>query len=58
MICSQSSQHVCPGHLLTGYAGTKGFVWSFARNLAHELAPDGIRVNTISPGSVVFIRVL
>ena len=50
MICSQTSQHVSPGHRLSGYAGSKGFVWSFARSLAHELAADGIRVNTISPG--------
>lgn len=50
MICSQTTQHVAPGHCLSGYGGTKGFVWSFARNLAHELAVDGIRVNTISPG--------
>jgi sorbose reductase len=50
MICSQSAQHVCPGHLLTAYAGSKGFVFSMARSLAHELAPDGIRVNTVSPG--------
>ncbi|KAL2855682.1 hypothetical protein BJX68DRAFT_264036 [Aspergillus pseudodeflectus] len=52
MICSQTAQHVSPGHQLTGYAGSKGFVLSFARNLAHELAPDGIRVNTISPGYI------
>ncbi|CAG7936179.1 unnamed protein product [Penicillium olsonii] len=52
MICSQSSQHVCPGHLLTAYAGSKGFVFSMARNLAHELAFDGIRVNTVSPGYI------
>ena len=39
-----------PGHQLTAYAGSKGFVRSFARNLAHELASDGIRVKTISPG--------
>ncbi|KAL2847797.1 hypothetical protein BJY01DRAFT_234182 [Aspergillus pseudoustus] len=52
MICSQTARHVSPGHQLTAYAGSKGFVWSFARNLAHELAPDGIRVNTISPGYI------
>ncbi|EAW17028.1 SDR family NAD(P)-dependent oxidoreductase [Aspergillus fischeri NRRL 181] len=52
MICSQTAQHVSPGHQLTAYAGSKGFVWSFARNLAHELASDGIRVNTISPGYI------
>ncbi|KAE8143813.1 NAD(P)-binding protein [Aspergillus pseudotamarii] len=52
MICSQSWQHVCPGHQLTAYAGSKGFVFSLARSLAHELASDGIRVNTISPGYI------
>lgn len=50
IICSQTAQHVSTGHQLTAYAGSKGFVRSFARNLAHELASDGIRVNTISPG--------
>ncbi|OJJ58569.1 hypothetical protein ASPSYDRAFT_57848 [Aspergillus sydowii CBS 593.65] len=52
MICSQTAQHVSPGHQLTAYAGSKGFVWSLARNLAHELASAGIRVNTISPGYI------
>ncbi|KAL4881841.1 hypothetical protein BJY04DRAFT_207321 [Aspergillus karnatakaensis] len=52
MICSQTAQHVSPGHQLTAYGGSKGFVWSFARNLAHEFASDGIRVNTISPGYI------
>ncbi|KAL4906399.1 hypothetical protein BDW74DRAFT_176728 [Aspergillus multicolor] len=52
MICSQTAQHVSPGHQLTAYAGNEGFVWSLARNLAHELAAHGIRVNTISPGYI------
>jgi NAD(P)-dependent dehydrogenase (short-subunit alcohol dehydrogenase family) len=35
------------------YAATKAAVRSFGRTLATELAPRGIRVNTLSPGSVV-----
>lgn len=50
MIASQAAQHVCPGHLLTAYAASKGGVIAFARNLAIELADYNIRVNTISPG--------
>ncbi|MBK1697551.1 SDR family NAD(P)-dependent oxidoreductase [Rhodovibrio salinarum] len=34
------------------YAGTKGFVVSFTRALAKELAGDRIRVNAVSPGTV------
>jgi sorbose reductase len=52
MIASQASQHVCPGHLLSAYAASKGAVLAFARNLAMEVASHGTRVNTISPGSV------
>jgi len=35
------------------YAATKAAVRSFGRTLAAELAPKGIRVNTLSPGPVV-----
>ncbi len=35
------------------YAATKAAVRSFGRTLAAELAPRGIRVNTLSPGPVV-----
>ena len=35
------------------YSATKAAVRSFGRTLATELAPRGIRVNTISPGPVV-----
>lgn len=52
MIASQAAQHLCPGHLLAGYASSKGAVLAFARNIAVELACDGIRVNTVSPGFV------
>jgi len=39
----------CPEHSV--YAGTRGAIISFSRELAIELAPLGIRVNTIAPGS-------
>jgi NAD(P)-dependent dehydrogenase (short-subunit alcohol dehydrogenase family) len=35
------------------YAATKAAVRSFGRTLANELAPRGIRVNTLSPGPIV-----
>jgi NAD(P)-dependent dehydrogenase (short-subunit alcohol dehydrogenase family) len=35
------------------YAGTKGAIWSWTRQLAVELAPLGIRVNGLCPGWVV-----
>jgi 3-oxoacyl-[acyl-carrier protein] reductase len=34
------------------YASAKGFVSTFTRGLAKELAPDGIRVNAVSPGVI------
>lgn len=34
------------------YAGTKGAICSFTRQLAVELAPQGIRVNAIAPGAI------
>jgi NAD(P)-dependent dehydrogenase (short-subunit alcohol dehydrogenase family) len=40
----------CPGHAV--YAGTKGAVIAYTRELAIELAPRGVRVNTIAPGAV------
>jgi len=35
------------------YAGTKGAIVAYTRELAIELAPQGIRVNAIAPGLVV-----
>jgi len=34
------------------YAGTKGAIISFTRQLAIELAPKGVRVNAVCPGAV------
>jgi sorbose reductase len=50
MIASAAASHTCPGHMLTAYGGSKGFVKSFSMQLGHELATTGIRVNSISPG--------
>ena len=49
-VASRAASGDCPGHMLTAYGGSKGFVKSFAMQLAHEIAATGIRVNSISPG--------
>jgi NAD(P)-dependent dehydrogenase (short-subunit alcohol dehydrogenase family) len=40
----------CPGHSV--YAGTKGAINAFSRELAVELCPMHIRVNVIAPGTI------
>jgi len=52
LVASSTAAHAAPGHMLTAYGGTKGFVKSFKTQLAHEVAAKGIRVNSISPGYV------
>lgn len=40
----------CPGHSV--YAGTKGAINAFSRELAVELCPSHIRVNVLAPGTI------
>jgi glucose 1-dehydrogenase/3-oxoacyl-[acyl-carrier protein] reductase len=52
-VINLSSVHgisACKGHSV--YAGTKGAIIAYSRELAIELAPLGIRVNVIAPGAV------
>lgn len=37
----------------TAYLGSKGALEQFTRGLAHELAPKGVTVNTVSPGYTI-----
>lgn len=53
-ICNVASIHGISGmqeHSV--YAGTKGAVMAWTRQLAVELAPHGIRVNGVAPGAIV-----
>lgn len=52
-IVNMSSVHGfvgCPGHSI--YAGTKGAIIAFSRELAVELCAAHIRVNVLAPGSI------
>jgi NAD(P)-dependent dehydrogenase (short-subunit alcohol dehydrogenase family) len=52
-IVNMSSVHCqagFPGHSL--YAGTKGAISAFSRELAVELCPQHIRVNVLAPGTI------
>lgn len=52
-IVNVSSVHAIagyPGHSV--YAGTKGAIVAFSRELAIELIPERIRVNVLAPGSI------
>ncbi|KAK2593875.1 hypothetical protein QQS21_008395 [Conoideocrella luteorostrata] len=52
LVASQSSHIALPGYRMAAYNASKGAVLMLSKALAVELAPRGIRVNTISPGFV------
>ena len=50
-VSSEGAAHAFPNYALVG--ATKGGLEALCRHLAIELAPRGIRVNVLSPGSVL-----
>ena len=53
VIINLSSIHAFEGYTEHSvYAGTRGAIVAFTRQLAIELAPRGVRVNAIAPGAV------
>ncbi len=51
-VASVASHVHVPGHNLPAYAATKAGVKMLSKALAFELAPHGIRTNSISPGYI------
>jgi NAD(P)-dependent dehydrogenase (short-subunit alcohol dehydrogenase family) len=52
IINTSSVQAYKPSPALLDYATTKAAIVNFTRGLAQELAPKGIRVNTVAPGPI------
>ncbi|CAI6059967.1 hypothetical protein V2G26_015801 [Clonostachys chloroleuca] len=52
LLASQSAHIGLPGYRMAAYNASKGAVFMLSKALAVELAPQKIRVNTISPGFV------
>lgn len=52
IITTASIQAYRPSETLVDYAATKGAIVAFSRALAKQLAPKGIRVNTVAPGPI------
>ncbi len=52
IITTSSIQAYQPGKDLVDYASTKAAIVAFTRALAKQLAPRGIRVNSVAPGPI------
>jgi len=52
IIVTTSIQAYQPSPSLLDYAATKGALLNFVKGLSQELAPKGIRVNTVAPGPI------
>jgi hypothetical protein len=52
IIVTTSIQAYQPSPTLLDYASTKGALVTFTKGLAQQLAPKGIRVNTVAPGPI------
>ncbi|KAH7028902.1 uncharacterized protein B0I36DRAFT_374600 [Microdochium trichocladiopsis] len=52
LVASITSHTVLPQHRMSAYSASKGAVRMLSQALAVELAADGIRVNSISPGFI------
>jgi NAD(P)-dependent dehydrogenase (short-subunit alcohol dehydrogenase family) len=52
IIITTSIQAYQPSPMLLDYASTKGALVNFTKGLSQELAPKGIRVNTVAPGPI------
>ncbi|KAK4899875.1 hypothetical protein LTR28_001469, partial [Elasticomyces elasticus] len=52
MIASIAAHHAVPSQHLSGYSCSKGAVHALMQQLAVELAPMQIRVNSVSPGYI------
>jgi NAD(P)-dependent dehydrogenase (short-subunit alcohol dehydrogenase family) len=48
-VCSYESLRPFPGHV--AYTASKGALWMLTRATAYEVAPFGVRVNAVAPGT-------